>query len=137
MKAVVDTNILVSALLSPFGAPAQVLDLVLADEVTLVYDDRIREEYTAVLRRKKFGFNQASIASLLEFFEHEGQAIVSLPLPVLLPDPDDLPFLEVATAAAAFLVTGNLRHFPPDLCDNVTVLTARDFLILWHQQDSV
>jgi putative PIN family toxin of toxin-antitoxin system len=51
---VLDTNVLVSALLSPFGAPGRIWDLVLAREVRLVYDDRILVEYRRVLSREKF-----------------------------------------------------------------------------------
>lgn len=133
MNVVLDTNILVSALLSPFGTPAQVLNIILAGEAALVYDDRILAEYGDVLKRRKFGFDQGLIASLLGYVVHEGLAVSALPVPVSLPDPDDLPFLEVASVARALLVTGNLRHFPPDLCRGVTVLTARDFLTHWQE----
>jgi predicted nucleic acid-binding protein len=56
MRIVLDTNILVSALLSPFRPPARALDLVLSDEIRLACDDRLMAEYRQVLARPRFGF---------------------------------------------------------------------------------
>jgi len=113
MRIVINTNILVSALINPFGPPARVLDLVLLQELKPVFDDRILAEYREVLRRDKFGFSPDDVDDLLTFIEAEGQRIVAPPLDVSLSDPDDLPFLEVAVAAGAdVLVTGNPRHYP-------------------------
>ncbi|RLC74149.1 MAG: putative toxin-antitoxin system toxin component, PIN family, partial [Chloroflexi bacterium] len=96
MKVVINTNILVSALINPFGPPARVIDLVLLKELKPVFDDRILAEYREVLRREKFNFNPEDIDALLAFFEAEGEKVIAPPLDVSLPDPDDRPFLEVA-----------------------------------------
>lgn len=48
-----------------------------------------------------------------------------------LPDPDDDAFLDVASAAAATLITGNIRHYPPGRRQGVTVLEPGEFLDLW------
>jgi putative PIN family toxin of toxin-antitoxin system len=112
LRLVLDTNVLVSGLLNPLGAPARVLDLTLAGTAILLYDDRIRAEYAEVLRRPRFGFAAADIAMLLRTLESWVEPVVAPPLPVMLPDADDLPFLEVAVAGRAdALVTGNVRHF--------------------------
>ena len=110
MIIVLDTNVLVSALLTPHGPPGRVLDLVLTGELTVAFDDRILDEYHAVLRRPKFGFADHDILEIVDYLAHVGLAVVATPLTVLLPDGDDLPFLEVASAASAILVTGNARH---------------------------
>lgn len=127
---VLDTNILVSALLSPFGQPARVLDLVLTGEVRLAFDDRLMAEYREVLARPKFGFRQEDVQALIDYLLAEGEPVVALPLFVTLPDSDDLPFLEVAAQANAVLVTGNKAHYQgaPTIA---VVLTPREFLDLW------
>ncbi len=129
---VLDTNILVSALLSPFGQPARVLDLVLAGEVRLAFDDRLLAEYREVLARPKFGFRQENVQALMDYLVGEGEPVVALPLVVVLPDSDDLPFLEVAAQANAVLITGNKAHYPAvSAAPAVMVLTPREFLESW------
>jgi putative PIN family toxin of toxin-antitoxin system len=126
---VVDTNVLVAALLTPFGAPARVLDTVLAGQVRLLYDDRILTEYGEVLARAKSGFDPGDVADLLAFLRSEGQGVAapSLGLPVL--NPDDAMFIEVALAGNGdALVAGNRGHFPPDACRVVPVLSPVEFL---------
>ena len=128
MIIVLDTNVLVSALLTPHGPPGRVLDLVLTGELTVAFDDRILDEYHSVLRRPKFGFADHDILEIVDYLAHVGFAVVATPLTVLLPDGDDLPFLEVASAASAILVTGNARHYPEALCGPVTVMTPAALL---------
>jgi uncharacterized protein len=112
MRIVVDTNVLVSGTLNPHGNPGRVVDAILSERVTVLYDDRIVDEYRDVLRRPTFGFSRADVDTLVDFIEINGESIESPPLQVVLPDPDDLPFLEVAAAGSADgLVTGNVKHF--------------------------
>lgn len=124
--AVLDTNVLVSALLSPFGPPAQVLDLALLGEIRLAWDDRLLAEYRQVLARPRFAFDGGAVSDVLAALTRDGVHITAPPLAVALPDPDDLPFLEVAAAAGALLISGNLRHFPPPLCAGVRVQTPAE-----------
>lgn len=129
MRVVLDTNVLVSGLLSPFGAPAEVLRLALAGNLTLCFDGRIQLEYREVLSRPRFGFDAGDVEALLGLLEVEGLLVNSAPLPKRLPDPDDEPFLAVALAAGAeFLITGNLRHYPPRARQGVQVVSPRSFL---------
>ena len=134
IPVVLDTNILVSALLSPFGPSARVFDLALAGEIRLVYDDRIVAEYREVLARRRFGFALEAIADVMAFLKAEGESVIALPLPAVLPGPDDLPFLEVAAQADATLVTGNRIHFPDVVCGMVRVLAPAEFLRVWQQE---
>ena len=114
MRVVVDTNVLVSGLLNPFGPPGRAIDLMVAGEILVLYDDRILGEYRAVLHRSRFGFPKVDVQELLEYLEREGESVMARPSKYELEDPDDLPFLEVAMAGAAdALVTGNVRHFRP------------------------
>jgi putative PIN family toxin of toxin-antitoxin system len=132
MIIVLDTNVLVSGLLSPFGPPGRILDLVLSGELGLAYDDRILAEYRDVLARAKFGFDLASVTELLAYIEAEEQHVTAMPVNVELPDLDDLPFLEVSRAAQAdALVTGNTRHYPAASRRGIVVLTPVEFMERW------
>jgi putative PIN family toxin of toxin-antitoxin system len=130
---VIDTNVLVSALLSPFGPPARVLDLLLAGDLQMAYDDRCLAEYRQVLARPRFGFDPPAVADLLDFLVAGGQPVVARPVPASLPDPEDLPFLEVAAEAGAALIRGNRRHFPPDARGGVRVLSPSRFVAKWTE----
>jgi len=113
-RVVVDTNVLVSGVLNPHGPPGRIVDAILAGAVTVLYDDRILHEYRAVLSRPAFGFRPSDVEALLAWIEQEGESVPAPGLKVVLPDPTDLPFLEVAAAGHAdALVTGNARHFKP------------------------
>jgi uncharacterized protein len=139
-RVVLDTNVVVSALLNSFGAPGRVLDLVLAGELTVIYDDRVLAEWRRVLAREKFGFSTADVEALLGFAGEEGLGVTPSPLGADLPDPDDVVFLEVAHAAAATLITGNTKHYPPEKRQGVAVLDPAAFLDEWisktRQQES-
>ncbi len=82
----------------------------------------------AVLRRPELGIDPADVDHVMELVRRTALPIVAPPLPANLPDPDDLPFLEVASAAGAVLVTGNARHFPAEACEGVRVLSPAEFL---------
>jgi putative PIN family toxin of toxin-antitoxin system len=135
MNIVLDTNVPVAGLLSPFGPCGEIVRMVSSGELTLSFDARIISEYKEVLKRPKFVFDGDKIAALLEYIEFRGQAIASSPLIGHLPDLDDEPFLEVAIASnAECIVSGNRIHFPPKLCQGVDVLTPGEFLIRYKKK---
>ena len=114
MRVVIDTNVLVSGVINPHGAPGRLVEAVLAEALTVLYDDRIMSEYRAVLRRPAFGFHRADVDALLGFIDMTGELAPAPHLAVVLPDPTDLPFLEVAAAGHAdALITRNGKHFKP------------------------
>lgn len=120
---VLDANVIVSGVLTPHGPCASLLAAILNDSAGLVLDARIFDEYREVLARPKFRLSPGAVKSLLQGLQDLSEWILPAPLPAdLLPDPDDLPFLELALAAKAILVTGNLRHFPEQARRGVTVL---------------
>jgi uncharacterized protein len=133
MNIVLDTNVLVSALLSPFQAPGRILDLILAGDVSVVFDDRVMAEYRAVLLRPKFRFDRRNIEELLDECARNGNFLTAPALRLDLPDPADAMFIELAFAAQAPLVTGNSRHFPPDRCQGMLVFSPAAFLDMWQQ----
>lgn len=114
MLVVIDTNILVSALMSRNGAPARVVSMVLSERLTPCFDYRILCEYREVLQRPKFGFTSGEVNSLLDWIEHYGRSVVAEPLDGVFIDESDKKFYEVAKFCGADLVTGNLKHYPED-----------------------
>lgn len=127
--AVFDTNVVVSAGLKTVGPSHRlVMDWVLAGEVQLVTCPLVFGEYREVLWRPKFmrhGFPPSWLEYLIEA---SLQLPDPAPWPHLLPDPDDAPFLALAHTAGAWLVTGNLKHFPAQARYGVTVLAPAQYL---------
>ena len=130
MKIVLDTNVLVSGLINPTGAPGRIVDRVRAGLLSLVVDDRILAEYRDVLRRDYLQryFIAEDRESILDFIEHEAHRTVADTVVADLPDAGDIPFLEAALAADAPLVTGNKRHFPRDRRRGCRVVEPAEFL---------
>lgn len=108
-----DTNVLESGVLSPHGPPGRLVDLALAGDLVLVVDDRVLSEYAAVLRRPRFELPSREVDALVRYLRDVAVPVVGRPLEVTLTDPGGLPFLEVAAAGLAALVTGDPRHFRP------------------------
>jgi len=129
-RVVLDTNVLVSGMINPFGAPGRILDLVREGVVNMAVDDRILSEYAAVLHRPKFEayFTHQEVRDVLMFLEHNTVYLVCTRQVRDLPDQSDAPFIETAIAAGVPLVTGNMAHFPPRVCGDVSVLSSSDFL---------
>ena len=127
--AVIDTNVLVSALLSSHddAATVQVVGKLFSGEVIPLFSEEILREYNEVLRRKKFKFSEALIVELLGVIERCGKMVVPSPTGEILPDMKDLPFYEVVAEKRdddAYLVTGNIKHFPK----KPFIVTANEFL---------
>lgn len=136
MKIVLDTNVLVSGLLSPFGAAGEIVRLAAAGAFELCYDARIFSEYREVLLRPKFCFDRTHVDYLLEQIEACGCIVAAKPLSKRLPDPDDEPFLEAAIAGnARYLVTGNLKHFSAAEHRHILFVPPAQFLKIFRTPD--
>ena len=128
MRVVLDTNVLVSGLITPEGPCGRILRLLADDVLQVCVDERILAEYEAVLRRPEFRIDSEDIAWVLDVIRENGEAFSPMPMAAKLPDPRDVCFLEVAVAGEAILVTGNIRHFPSHARAGARVLTPREFL---------
>lgn len=129
--AVIDTNVLVSALLSSHedATTVQVLARLFSGDFIPLFSDQILKEYNDVLRRKKFGFSEGTVAALVGAIEKCGERVVPTPTGEILPDNKDFPFYEVVMEKQdddAYLVTGNMKHFPK----RPFIVSAREFLNL-------
>lgn len=127
---VLDTNVVVSALLKADSLPARLLSAVLRGDLRIAFDARILMEYRDVLLTQKFEFDPTRVDLVLEVVERDGIAVAALTWTLSLPDPDDVKFLEVASALepSAVVITGNIRHFPEESRGSVRVVTPHDFL---------
>ena len=117
--AVIDTNVLVSALLSNHAdaATVQLIGRLIRGEVVPIYSGEIMQEYQEVLSRKKFKFELNMINYILATIEKYGILVEVSSTGVILPDMKDLPFYEVVMEKRddnAYLITGNLKHFPTE-----------------------
>jgi putative PIN family toxin of toxin-antitoxin system len=131
IRLVLDTNVLISALLSPQGAPAQVLlRSILDPDFQLCISGAIYAEYDEVIRRPRLRRSSAEVEATLDALRERGLWVRPVAVVVVCPDKDDNIFLECAEAAAAhYLVTGNLKHFPISWGET-RVVTPREFLNL-------
>jgi putative PIN family toxin of toxin-antitoxin system len=129
IRVVLDTNILISALLSPLGPPAQVFLMTLLDPDTqLCVSGEIYAEYEEVVRRSRFNRSDSEIEATLRTVREKGFWVKPTERVRACPDPDDDIFLECAQAAAAhYLITGNPKHFPATWADT-RIVTARQFI---------
>lgn len=112
---VIDTNVLVSALMSrhPDSSTVQVVEYLLDGEIIPLFNDEILLEYNEVLRRPKFRFPEQLVRNLVNQLVSLGISLERTPADVSLPDPKDVVFYEVALSKdGSFLVTGNTKHFP-------------------------
>ena len=123
---VLDTNVLVSGILSPSGPPGRLLDVLLARRLKLAVDDRIELEYREVLARPRLDIEPVRREAFLAILQFQDHMTVP-PWPHRIPpDEDDVVFLEVALQTSArVVVSGNLKHFPMGCRGPVEVLSPR------------
>lgn len=127
--AVIDTNVIVSALLKWNSVPGVVLQAVFNGFVVPVYNDEILNEYRNVLNRPKFGFSSELISETISQIESLGVMENALEtVAEAMPNPKDIVFYSIALShgktAETHLVTGNVKHFPA----NPIVVTPRQML---------
>jgi putative PIN family toxin of toxin-antitoxin system len=130
-KLILDTNVIVSALLSN-ALPARIVyDVVLTETVNLCLSDAVFAEYVEVLGREKFGkfpHFKAKAAIVLNRLQ-EIATFHTTPVAVeILKDKSDNKFLELALASSAnYLLTGNTADFPLTKHGSVTIVTPREY----------
>lgn len=115
--AVIDTNVIVSALLSKNSKSSTsiVYEAILDGTITMVYNDEILSEYCEVLsRRNKFPFDEEDVENIAILVIRTGLKVErAKAFDEIFPDTKDVVFYEVAMSKEdAYLVTGNIKHFP-------------------------
>lgn len=113
---VVDTNVIVSALLKRTSIPGKVVQHVLAGIVIPVFSKEILSEYKEVLSRKKFSFSSKVIEDVIKMIIKNGIELSGIQTEEKPSDPKDMIFYEVTMDSRqtqdTFLVTGNIKDFP-------------------------
>src|SRR5258708_6724550 len=113
IRVVLDTNIIVSALIQPLGPPARVFLLAAGGSIELCVSGEVYAEYEEVISRPRFRFTAYVISHALDTIRRNSLWVRPTERIHVCSDPDDDVFLECAqTAQANYLVTGNLKHFP-------------------------
>lgn len=114
--AVIDTNVIVSALISSNDKsnPTVIVRAVLRGEIKPVYNDEILSEYTEVLSHDKFHIQKSDIDLVISHIIKIGLKVERKEaVGEIFPDPKDVVFYEVALSKEdSYLVTGNIKHFP-------------------------
>ena len=113
--AVIDTNVIISALLShyPDAAISLVLDYLFKGLIVPLYNEEILSEYSNVLHRARFKFPEELISKVLKVVTDRGISSERIFSDFGFPDQKDVVFYEVALSKEdAYLVTGNTKHFP-------------------------
>ena len=132
--AVIDTNVIVSALISrnSDAATVKVFQHFLNKDLVVLYNDEILKEYKDVLLRPKFKIEKELILDLCDFIKHEGISSARVHSEESFPDPKDIVFYEVALSKEdAYLVTGNIKHFPK----KPIVVTPAEMLEILESQE--
>ena len=132
---VIDTNVLVSAMLKENSVPGLVLKHAFDGNVVPLLNDKILEEYQEVLLRKKFPFLEEDVNIVLENLQERGAFVNAGRLNIELPDVKDIVFYAVVMEKRkedfAYLVTGNIKHFPKE----PFVVTPREMLEILEEND--
>jgi putative PIN family toxin of toxin-antitoxin system len=130
LRLVLDTHIVVSAAVRPAGLQRTVLSLAPSKPARLYVSDPILAEYRSVLSGPEFKIRKGLQRQLLDLIARRTRCVVPRPQRQVTSDPSDNIFIECADAAAAdYLVTGNLRHFPR-YWKSTKIVSSREFLDL-------
>ena len=129
--AVIDTNVLVSYLLSHNNdsSVVKVMELVKDETIVPLIHPEIIKEYNDVLNRDKLQIDKASASEVLETIMKISIMCDRKESKEAFRDPDDIVFYEVSLSVdGSYLITGNLKHFPT----NGHVVTPAEMLQIIH-----
>lgn len=115
--AVIDTNVLVSAMLKSQSVPWEIMKEALLGDLMPLLCNEIVSEYREVLARPKFKFDQTAANAFVDGLIERGIFVDAVPVEEIMPDPKDIVFYEVVMEGRreyddAYLITGNIKHFP-------------------------
>jgi len=128
---VLDTNIIISAALVSVGKPARIIELISDDNIELIYNNTILNEYENVLSRERLGFSIEAQRAAVDMIVNKGILIEANVSTIPIIDEDDRIFYDTAKTANAILITGNKKHFPAE----PMVMTPSEFLDSFNKVD--
>ena len=133
--AVIDTNVLVSALFSahPDSSTVIIRNKIADGEIIPIFNSEIIDEYRAVLSRPRFHFRDELVDAILNMVLKAGISLDRTKSDEVFPDPKDIVFYEVALSKeGSYLVTGNTKHFPK----TPIVVTPAEMLEILKQREA-
>lgn len=114
--AVIDTNVIVSALLKEESNPGKIISYIRNETIIPVYNEDILKEYDEILHKEKFHFTEEQINDLFTLFKIHGRVLNETKTDEFFKDKTDIKFFQIVLTANmiqdSYLVTGNLKHFP-------------------------
>lgn len=131
LRAVIDTNLIMSAILSDRGAAAKLIDWLTRDDESfqLVLSEPIWQEYTAVASWLIPTSRHDERTRILDALSRHADWMTPTLCLDVCPDASDNRFLECAVDGhATYLVTKNIRHFPHKSYEQVRIVKIRAFL---------
>lgn len=132
--AVIDTNVLVSAVLRWDSVPGCVLEHAFVGNIIPLLNEQIINEYAEVLTRPKFHFDREKVNVIIDGMVKRGIFVDPEDTGIVLPDPKDAVFYEIVMEKRkhddAFLVTGNTKHFPTE----PYIVTPREMLTILEKE---
>ena len=132
---VLDTYVVISALLGRASVPGAILEEALTGRIIPLLHEDILEEYNDVLHRPKFKFDGHDVEVALTGLIKCSIFVDAAPVEDYIPDPYDAVFYQVVMEARkaedAYLVTGNLKHFPV----KAFVVTPKEMLDIINEND--
>ena len=122
---VFDTNVIVSALLSPEGNPAKIYRMFLTGVLSLVFSADIFNEYQDILHKPRLRIPAKDAEIVLDAIHQHGKIVEPMPSTIAMIDEDDRVFYDTAKSAGAYLITGNVKHYPQE----PFILNPANFLV--------
>ena len=129
LRIVIDTNVIVSSMISPSGNPAKIMKLFFDRQVDAYYSEAIIFEYEDVLFRPHFKFNAEDIDLVFDTLKEFGIFTEPEISSEEMPDEDDRVFYDAAKTNETYLVTGNKKHYP----DESFIVTPAEFLKIFGE----
>ena len=132
IQLVIDTNVIISAALSPNGNPAKILSLIsIENEIHVFFNMKILIEYKEVLSRPKMSISQDMQIRIVNAIIRMGSVFEPITSTISLPDETDRIFYDTAKESNSILITGNTKHYPAE----PFIMTPIDFLIELNREN--
>jgi putative PIN family toxin of toxin-antitoxin system len=128
-NVVIDTNVLVSAALTPQGNARKIMNMVIDGDFQLYFSDGIIAEYLRVLRKPKLSISPEVQYAILESVKEVGKYVFPTLSTIHFNDEDDRVFYDTAKSCDAILITGNLKHYPVEN----DIMSPTSFLAAYNQ----
>jgi len=124
IKVVLDTNILVSSLITLNGNCSAILKFAVERKILIFYSTEILNEYNRVLHQPKLSFAPSKIKTHINLILRKGVAMETEKSTIEMTDESDRKFYDLHKATDAILITGNIKHFPKEQ----SIMKPADFM---------